>query len=31
MSTATKISNGVDVGQLVDTIEAIKADANLAA
>ncbi len=31
MSTTTKISNGVDVGQLVDTIEAIKADANLAA
>lgn len=31
MSTTTRISNGVDVGQLVDTIEAIKADPNLAA
>ena len=31
MSTTTKISNGVDVAQLIDTIEAIKVDTNLAA
>jgi uncharacterized OsmC-like protein len=31
MSTTVKISNGVDVGQLVDTIGAIEADPNLGA
>lgn len=31
MSTTVNASNGIDVGQLVDTIEAIKADPNLAA